>query len=381
MNFISEQMPHYLPINNPSKARVRTGYEHVIAQRSRMPFAYAAKEDGSIVEVNDELKTVAIQYKTKGGLVIEYGSSVSKNGGGGFYVKQNVVLNDKIKKGYKFKEGEIIVYNSDFFSNDPYTDNIDLVTGTYVNVALVQSSGAMEDASIITDSLSKKLGSNPVRERTITITKDTTIHKTATIGTKVKSIEPLMVFDETTMDDTLSMDDASLAAIASLNRATPKAKYTGTVLKMKAFYRCEHKDMSKSVKALVRSINKEAKAKFKYADSANNNDKFLEPGPMKGDKLDGKILGEDDVVIKFYIEQDLGCGTGDKITYLASLKSVISSVQEEDMITEDKSIDDISAMVECASVQNRIVLGSLQTGVTERIVKGIEDNFLDIYFN
>ncbi len=373
-------MPHYLPISNPSKSRVRTGYEHVIAQRSRMPFAYAAKEDGEVIDVNEELKTVAIQYKTKGGVVLEYGSSVSKNGGGGFHVKQNVVTNTKIKKGHKFKEGEIIVYNSDFFSNDPYNDSVDLITGTYVNIALVQSSGAMEDASIITDSLSKKLGANPVRERTITITKDTDIHKIAMVGTKVKSIEPLMIFDETTMGSDMDMDEASLSALASLNRATPKAKYTGTVLKMKAFYRCEHKDMSTSVKSLVRAINKEAKAKFNYADSADNNDKFMEPGPMKGDKLDGKLLSMDDVVLKFYIEQDLGCGTGDKITYLASLKSVLSSVQKEDIVTEDGSIDDISAMVECASVQNRIVLGSLQTGVVERIMKGIEDNFLDIYF-
>lgn len=378
-NFVSVQMAHYMPMKEMSRSRVRTGYEQVIAHRSGLPFAYTAEEDGKVVEIQEDIGVVSIQYKKKGLFVLEYGASYTKNGGGGFYVPQNVVLN-QLKAGSRFKKGDVLLYNSDYFTDDPYSKQVDLSLGLYANIALMEGPNTIEDGSVITKSLSNRMSSTPVRERSITITKDTIIHKVATVGTKVRSIDPLMVFDESTLTNTSTMDKEVLDVISELNKSIPKAKYSGVVVKMEAYYRAEHKDMNKSVKALVRSINRTDKAKAKYSASADNSDNYIEPKPLVGDKLDGVILDEDMVVIKFFIQQELDMDSGDKLVFGGALKSVVSTVLEKDIEVEDGSIK-VDAIMGASSFFDRMVLSTAYIGILERVIEDVETGFLDSYFN
>ena len=61
-NYISIQLQHHLPCENSEVLRVRTGYEKVVAHRTSETFACPAVRDGTVIEIDDHLKLVKIQY-------------------------------------------------------------------------------------------------------------------------------------------------------------------------------------------------------------------------------------------------------------------------------------------------------------------------------
>lgn len=371
-------MSHYIPTVDKGVSRVRTGYERIIAQRSRLPFAYPAIDDGKIIDINEELKTITIQYKTKGLYVLAYGSEYSKNGGGGFWITQNIGLNN-LTKGKSFKQGDILLYNTDYFINDPYSSQIDLSLGVSGNVVFMENATTVEDGSVMTKDLSERMGSKPVRMRSLAISKNTVIHKVAMPGVELKSIDPIMIFDESDIGAVDIKDKDTLAIISNLNKSTPKAKYSGIVVKVEAFYKCDIETMSDTVKTFIKAINKNNKAKAKYASEAVNKNMFKDPSAIGGDKIDGTILDDETIVLKFYIQQSLIMSAGDKLVFDGALKSVNSTIIDQEITTEDGSVK-LDAIMSMTSVHNRMTLSPLFQGMLERVMEHIENEAVNMYF-
>lgn len=62
VNACSTQLSHHVPCEHGDVLRVRTGVEKVIAHHCSDSFAYSAKENGKIIDINDSTKTVTIKY-------------------------------------------------------------------------------------------------------------------------------------------------------------------------------------------------------------------------------------------------------------------------------------------------------------------------------
>ena len=238
-----------------------------------MPFAYSAEQDGRIEEIDEAIGMVKIQYKDGSIHCINYGVEYDKNGGGGFYTTQKITINN-FKVGDKFNRGDIIVYNPDFFTKDPYSKQVDMNIGVLADIAFMESDGTIEDGSTISKSLSDDLEINPCHVRTLTLTRDTTVHKFANIGTKVLSTDPIIIFDESVIPETMgNMDDEMISILGKLNRATPKAKFTGTIVQIDAYYKCKLEEMSPSIQKIVKLAGSLKNARYKFAkgtDSTNN---------------------------------------------------------------------------------------------------------------
>ena len=101
------------------------------------------------------------------------------------------------------------------------------------NTVLIDSNATLDDSSIISTKLAEDLEINPVFVKDITLKKNTTIHKFADVGTKIASIEPLMVFDQSEMSDDMfgKIDDEAIALLSKLNKKTAKAGHNGVVVK------------------------------------------------------------------------------------------------------------------------------------------------------
>lgn len=61
-NYVSIQMSHHVPCLSGEVSRVRTGFEKVVAHRTSEIFSVPAKADGKVIDVNEKLKIVKIQY-------------------------------------------------------------------------------------------------------------------------------------------------------------------------------------------------------------------------------------------------------------------------------------------------------------------------------
>ena len=99
---------------------VRTGYEYIVAHQVDDKFAYVSKGDGIIKEKG--AKYVLISYKDDSleDEMVEIGVTVASSKGN-FY-RHDIVCDREV--GYKFKKGEVLVFNQSFFIRDVLSHKI-----------------------------------------------------------------------------------------------------------------------------------------------------------------------------------------------------------------------------------------------------------------
>lgn len=370
-------MGQYVATNKSGVSRVRTGYEKVIAHHSRMPFAYPAENDGSIIDIDEDLNLMKIRYKDGSIYVLNYGEQYTK--ASGFYSTQNLVVNN-LKAGDKFKKGDILIYNSGYFTADPFGTQVNLNHGRMANVAMVELADTMEDSDRLTRKLVEDLVIQPVHVRDIIIDKNTTVHEIAKVGTELRSTDALLVFDDSTLPPEYAADEDLLNSLIKLNRSIPKAKYDSKVVKIEVLHKVDTSELSDSIKKIVRYATKDKEGKAKYAQSsgAMNADSYHTDDVYKNNKYNGKDIDENAVIIKFYLQQSLGMNAGDKVVFAGSLKSVTSKVVEDTMMTEDGSLE-VEACMSNSSQLNRIVLDAPLMGTLNRVLETMEKEILNIY--
>jgi hypothetical protein len=372
-------MSQYVPVKQSNTCRIRTGYERVLAHRTRPPFAYAAQQDGKVLSVDEQAHVLTVEYKDGSVYALGYGQEYSNNGGGGFYVTQNIEVNG-YKEGSKFRKGDILIYNKDFFTADIYSKQVDANLGYLANVALMEMAHTMEDSCVLSQDLAEALRTNPVHQREIVIKASTVVHQIVPVGGSVKNTTPLMIFDDTDIPTEYSSNPDLLDAIQKLNRSIPKAKYAGKVVKIEAYYRKPLEEMSSSLATVIKSVAKTKNAKAKAAAGAANNYVFPKDQPVNRDKLGIVDMDEDTVILRFYIQQDLAMGSGDKVVFAASLKSVCARVATEEMVTEDGSLK-VQGILGATSAMNRMVMSVFIMGACNRILEKMEQDMLAMYFD
>lgn len=382
VSFLNIHLSHYVATKEMSLPRVRTGYERVMAHRCKPPFSYTAEEDGVIETINEESHMLVVSYpKSKRKISVEYGDLYTNNGGGGFYCTQNIVING-FKEGDKVKRGDVIVYNDRFFKPDPFTKQVDLSFGQLANVAIIDMARTVEDSDIISAQLAKKLEFNPVHPRDIVITKSTTIHKYAAVGTAISNVDPLMIFDQSAITDDMfgGVDDETAELLAKVNRETPRAKFTGRVVKIDAFYLGDTSEMSPSARNLVNLINREKTKKASVSKGTDNEADYPATTNITDSaRIGATVLEEDTLIIRFYIQQDMSMGGGDKVEFDSSLKSVSAGTVEHGWDTEDGSVT-CDALFSAVGIHKRLINSPIQTGIMNRNLEKIEKDVLEMYF-
>ena len=362
--------------------RVKTSFEKVIAHRTRPPFAYAAEEDGVIELIDTEAKVLRVKYKSGKIVAVNFGDEYTNNGGGGFYCTQNIVINN-FKQKDKVKRGDIIVYNEKFFTPDPYSKQVEWNLGVEANVACIDNNNTLDDGNAISAKLANKLRFNPVHIRDVVIKKNTTIHRYAAVGTNVLNTDPLMIFDQSEMDDSMfgKLDDNAIDLLSKLNRQTPKAKFTGKIVKIDVFYKCEPSEMAPGLRGIVNLIKKEKTAKASAAsEQASNIEDYRTDTQIKyTDRIGTTDLDDETVIIRFYIQQDMEMDMGSKIEFSGPFKSVNAYQVNEGWMSEDGSIE-VDALFSSLGISNRIANSPLVTGIAARVMDKVEKDILELYF-
>lgn len=376
VTFSSIQSSAVVPIKESEVSRVRTGFEGIVAERCRPPFAYAAREDGVIESIDPANQVLIIKYKSGAKECLKYGTEFTNNSANGFHVDQEVEVNN-FKKGDTFKRGDIITYNKQFFQADPYSKTVNWKIGVLAHVAIMDNGGTIEDASIFTAPLCKKMGWNPGHVREVVITKDTNIHKFADVGTEVTSVDPLLIWDESAVD--FGGDDEGLAAILdNFNKNSAKAKHTGVIAEVDAIYKAPVSSMSPSLQKIIRHISTRKNARSAYAAGCANASDFQKSQPMLAtDKVGLVDLTEDTVILRFTIKQDKGLNPGDKVFFDTCLKSVISQVYPESIMTENGQR--VDACTSARGILARLITSPFVTGYANAILEKCEQDVLDIW--
>jgi len=376
-NFASIQSSHVVPIKESSVSRVRTGFEELVAQRTQPPFAYAARDDGTITNVDKKAGVLTIRYKNGERVCLSFGTEFTNNSANGFYVDQEVTLNG-FRQGDKFKRGDILTYNKQFFQSDPYSKQVRWKIGVDAKVAILDAGGTIEDASILTQPLCDRMIFNPTHVREVVLTIDTNVHKCVQIGEDIVSTEPLMVWDQSAMDWGDNGDEELAAVLSDLNKNSAKAEYTGTIAQVDVLYKSPISAMSSSMQKLVKAFIEKKNARAAVAATCSNSSSYQSSKPLTAtDKVGIVELTPDTVIFRFYIKQNKGMSAGDKLFFDNCLKSVCSQVYPESIMTEDGQR--VDAATSGRGILARIINSPFTVGMANSVLEKLEQNVLDVY--
>jgi hypothetical protein len=374
-NMISIQLSHMLPTKEGSSFRTRTGYERVIAHTTSAMYAYTAKQDGQVIDVDDKLGTCKIQYKDGSKHVLNFGEIYGDCADMVTTLKLDLLM----KKGSKFKRGDVITYNPEFFEYDPISKQIDWKHGVPARVAFVDCRRTFEDSSSISEELGKKLQIQPVTIRPLTLLADDIVHEYKKIGDHVEITDPLIIFESGENIDLASFgeDPETIKYLADLNKRTPKAKVAGKIVDIEAYYGCPISDMNPSMANLVKHAIKAKNAKAKFAQGTDTTMPQSEPLP-EDTKFKNVKFTKNTVVIRYFIQENLDASLGDKIVIGPSLKSIIGSKLSPTFDEDNVAID---VEMSGSSVSNRIVNSVIIMGISETVLEKTEKDILEMYFD
>lgn len=345
--------------------RVRTGAEVTISHRAAGEWARIAKQDGEVVDVKKESITVKYADGTKA--IFPLGRSFGT--WSGVTLPHDTVTNFKV--GSQFKKDHVIAYNKNYFSPDPYNENLVLSKrGIIGKVVLWEEDMTLEDAGVITSAFSRRLSTGDTKIRNVKVSHEEAIQLLKQVGDKVTSETilcnlrpPLAEYDNKYSNNT-----AANEALDVINTATPQAEYNGTIDRIEVLYTGDLETMSESLQELVTEYD----AKL-YRRNKALGKKFGSAEIDPSYRIDNVDVGENQVVLVYYITEVLGAGIGDKLVLGNQLKTIISDVIAVPHEADDGSIIDISFGRNSidARIVNSMDLISTSNTLLERFEKDI----------
>lgn len=366
-NFIGIQRSHAVACKGYRPLPVVTGAEQVIAQRNTDTFAYAARQDGKIIEITDEGMIVEFADGTQEGVELgrRFGSAA------GLTVPHQITCD--LKPGHKFKAGHVLSYNSDWYARDPKNPtNVLWKGGITVKTAIFDSSQTLEDSSVISMEVAKQLTTRMTKVRTIVVRADQSVKRLVKVGREVAAEDILCVIEDAVTAAAGMFDEESLDTLRVLGSHMPAAKAHGVVERIEVFYHGDKEDMSESVRALANASDRQFAQRRKA-----HGKKVLTGSVDEGFRVDGTPLSLDTVAIRIYITSDVPMGVGDKGVFMNQLKTVVGDVMDDTCTTEDGT--KIGGIFGYKPIADRIVNSPDTVGTTATLLLVIAEKAYEIY--
>lgn len=304
--------------------------EEAIRFQLSSDFVVNADESGEVVDYDEESKIMIVKYKSGKTRAINLGSTIVKNGGGGFFLSNQLIT--KLKVGDKFKKNDVLAYHKDFFTNDKY-NNCRMNIGTLTKVAIMSSYNTYQDATFITESLADRAATEMCFLRQVTIGKNANVEYMVDVGDEIKVGDSLIRFDTSYEDDSINsllaaLSDEDKTDVLADSRNDIHSKYSGVIEDIKIYSVVEVEELSPSLQKIVKKYYKKIEKKKKFLEKydpeskssvvkcgllMNETTKKIDPnkfGVVKGQKVD------DGVLIEIYIKHSEPLEIGSKIAKL-----------------------------------------------------------------
>ena len=324
------------------------------------------EEDITILKLN----FIEDRYITE---VIEYNTIYSIAAGS--YIKQT---RDAISKerGFKFKQNEILVYNTDFFQLDPITKDISWKHGVLANLVIIDKNESYEDSCEVSKNFSDKLVSTIAHKRIIQMDTNTSIKEIKKIGDTVEIPTPIIKITDANIE-AFSEGEEQDSFLTDLNTRSLKAKYFGVISDIEILHTADQKELHPSIQKLIREKINRQNTSF-YKDTTNQKNKNIHSSIPMFSKLYGIDFDSDSVVaIVFTVSEIVPVGIGDKIVVSSQAKSVVGSIMDKAPILETG--EEVDCIFSGSSISDRIISSWIIQGLSESILIELEAQVVDMY--
>jgi hypothetical protein len=377
MSFV-QTAKHNMRTNVSHPLLITNGADEAMPYLTSDELSWKAKGKGKIVEKTDEYMVIKYDDPSIQNEYIDLREITQKNSDGGFYITTK--LESDWEVGDTVKENDIVAYDHKAYNNmvGAY-DNIAAVPGTLIKLAIMNSDEGYEDSTVITDYLSKAMGSEIVTKKEKILDKNSNLFFIVKKGTPVQEGDPLLIFQNAYDDEDANMLLRNLSgldnddeAVSELGRITLKSKYTGVVQDIKIYRTVDIDQLSPSLQKLVKEyeadIKKHRKVMTKYdtadQESFDADYKMEATGALK-DCVDAvKIV----IFVKYFDKMSVG----DKLVHWAALKGVIKYIPPvgQEPYSEFHPEEEVSAYLALSGVNKRMVasiqiVGAINKGLIE----------------
>lgn len=351
--FTGIQMSHGVGCVNYNVLPYRTGQEDVIATRVGKMFAVTAPKAGSVTTVVHG-KRMVVRYVdgTMGHIQLGVIHGIVSG-----ETIPHTMLTDLVP-GEGFNEMDVLAFNPGFFERSILNPAaVSFKAGVLARIGIVESAGVIEDGSVMSEHLAKLLETRVSQVYPIIVPFTSSVFNLVSIG---DAVTPDMILCNIDADfGTNAEDTKDLESVQSLNLLaanSPKAKSYGEVTNIEVIYFGDPEDINPSLRSLIDYYDAQRAKKVKSL----NLDEALTGQIDESVRIGRNKLVEGQVAIKIYVDGDLAMGAGDKLTVGNMLKSTLTRVASEPIVSEDGvAVDGLFSEVAIAA---RIVFSPL-TGI------------------
>ena len=325
------------------------------------------------------------------------GTHIVKNSGGGFFLNNQLITD--LKVGDTFKKDAVLAYHKNFFTNSKY-NNCRMNLGTLTRVAIMSSYNTYEDATLVTEDLSRRCGTRITECKQAVIGKNSNVLYLAKEGQEINVGDTLVAFDTSYDDsdlnallDSLGDNEDMKDLVREGSRNLIRSKFSGKIISIKMYSTVDLDELSPSLQKIFKNYYKTIKDRKalleKYDEEGKNSimkcgmlftetTKKIEPnryGTIRGQNV------EDSVLIEFYIEELEPLEVGSKIANYSGLKNTIGEIipQGYEPYSEWKPEDKIGTIIAENSILKRMTPSILEVGFANKLVVGLKELLKEIY--
>ena len=398
MGFI-QKSKHSMRCEQGDPLLITNGADEALPFLVSNTFAFKAKGKGKVLEIVPD-KYMIIEYdepqidpNTGEEIKNEYVklvTEVQKNSSAGFFVP--LKLSTDLKVDQKFKANDIIAYDKLAFSSEVGPrNNIAYNVGTLAKFAILNTDEGFEDSAIISEDLSGAMTSDIIKEKVITISKDSDVYNLIKKGQAVREGDTLMViqnaYDEADTNALIKKLGADEGDITELGRKVITSSVTGEIQDIIITRTVEDSELSPSLKKIVAEYEKDIKQQKAIMKKYGINDSNHDIPDLGKLPATGKLKNAaDSVVIRIYLKYRDRFAVGDKMIYGTAVKGVLKDLfpEGQEPYSEYRKDEKIHSLLSIGSINARMVTSVLvSAGINKSLIElsrkckkiaGIDDN-------
>lgn len=392
------QANHLMGTEGSEPAYITYGMDETLASLDS-DFSKRAKDTGRIIMITDRF--IKVQYDN---LKHEDGSAmeevldldvIERNSAKAFYTPNKMIWNEtlgKAKVGLKFKENDILVYNSNFYQT--VGDEVVFKSGPIVNIALMNTQYAYEDATVMSESLAKRLQTKVLKRIAVKLSPRNQIKFVRTTLGPIAAGDDLIKISEDTGSDFLNRS-YDLSALEDSLLKVEKSNYNGTLRDIFIYYKLTESDekaMDKTIKSFMNTVDAYYKNDLQGADLAKNLPAFEQNRVIdhvtkftdnRKNTVNGDLINKGEILVEFFIEVNQNFSSGDKITIgNTALKGVGSKIFTDDQApigqTTGRKID---LILSTYGPLSRMIYSTFLIGPLTAAMEKINNDIMDIIKN
>jgi hypothetical protein len=364
-----KQTQHLIPVAGAVPSLVSNGFDEAIQFHLSNDFVVNAEEDGKVVEIDEKIGFIMVQYKSGKTQAINIKPDVVKNSGGGFFISNTLKPTDKVcRVGQTFKKNEPLAYHDKYFQYSKI-NGLRYSIGPLVKVAFMSTYNTYEDAGLCTMKLSESLKTSITYRVLGKFKANEIILDMVKIGDTVNIGDALVKFDTSVDDTALSKalakkSEENLALLEEEIRTEVKTDHAGKIIDIKVKSLYDASNLSPSLGKIVKQYWDRGINKKKFLSKYDQTDGVLRAGHLLRDSTEphtsryGDIDGIKgyDVIIEFYIEHNDLAGVGDKWAVYSANKQIISELVPEgfEPYGEHRPDEEIPVLTSSGTINRRM---------------------------